>query len=93
VCASISVHDHPVLLGALVCVAVAALTEGRRMANTTFTSIVAVGGIIIAVAAGIVAASYQWSDIAIVAIMATIVTVVIAVSEVAKNRSKDASES
>ncbi|HEY3946736.1 MAG TPA: hypothetical protein VGL78_16015, partial [Solirubrobacteraceae bacterium] len=34
VCAAISVHDHPVLLGVLVCVAVATLSEGRRMANS-----------------------------------------------------------
>jgi hypothetical protein len=73
-----------VLLGVLVCVAVATLSEGRRMANNAVTSIIAVGGIIIALVAGIVGASYHWSDIAIVAIMVAIVTVVIAVSELAK---------
>lgn len=55
------------------------------MANSTVSGMVAVGGI--------VGASYYWSDIAIVAIMVAIVTVVIAVSELAKNRLRDANES
>jgi predicted MFS family arabinose efflux permease len=93
VCAAISVHDHPVLLGALACVAVAALPEGRRLANSTVARIVALGGIILAVVAGIVGASYHWSDIAIVAIMVAVVTVVVAVSELAKHRLGDANES
>ena len=93
VCAAVSVHDHSVFLAVLVCVAVAALSEGRRMASSTVTSIVAVGGIIIALVAGIVGASYQWSDVAIVGIMAAIVIVVIAVSELAKNRLEDANQS
>jgi hypothetical protein len=58
------------------------------MADSTVARIVAVGGIVIALVAGIVGASYHWSDIAVVAIMVTVVTGVIAVSEVAKNRSK-----
>lgn len=62
------------------------------MVNNTVTRVVALGGIILALVAGVVGARYHWSDIAIVAIMVAVVTIVIVVSELAKRR-KDANES
>lgn len=62
------------------------------MVNNTVTRIVALGGIIVALVAGIVGASYHWSDIAIVAVMVAIVTIVTVVSELAKSQ-KDANGS